>query len=499
MKKSIFTLILLAIIPCGSFAQGKEDRNAESYTIKEVVQPLMPAAPANLPDLSVYTLQNIEKLLPEKKTGAVSVVPMTQIPAFWKFTAPDILKLHQKFQNNRTPQALYIRSGVYDLPQLMQAVADKNVLLKLGNAYILRKPLYIGKEATLVIRGKPKEKIRFVLSAEDGAFMLNAGKFFAIDSAVFSWDRKTNAYTPYKNPSTFRPFLLSSNGSETYIAYSSFKNLGYEEAKSYGVSFSTDTREAGLPRPKGWIINSRFKGLYYGLYTFEADDVALIGNVYTDNIIYAIDPHDRSRRLIIAYNETYNTKVKHGIIISRGVSDSFILNNKSYNNTGSGIMLDRDSKNNVVLDNVSYNNGNYGIALFESSGNYIGGNSVIGNQKDGVRIRNSTDVILHDNSILNNAGAGILVGSANISDAKGRDFKRDPYTAKTEIQVFGGVIDLNYKENIRFEDMNALSLIGIELPLTSRNPLRGDISLSDTKLILQLLKDKRGAQINWKK
>src|SRR3546814_16913053 len=60
-----------------------------------------------------------------------------------------------------------------------------------------------------------------------------------------------------------------------------------------------------------------------------------------NNMIYGIDPHDYSRKLIIAFNSAYGAQKKHGIIGSRGVDDSYFIGNLAFGNHGTGMMLDR--------------------------------------------------------------------------------------------------------------------------------------------------------------
>ena len=93
----------------------------------------------------------------------------------------------------------------------------------------------------------------------------------------------------------------------------------------------------------------------------------LVGNEFTDNVVYAVDPHDRSKRLVIALNTTYGTHKKHGIITSREVDGSWIVGNVSFANHGSGFMLDRDSTDTLIYGNVAFDNEQDGLTLFETS------------------------------------------------------------------------------------------------------------------------------------
>jgi poly(beta-D-mannuronate) C5 epimerase len=124
-------------------------------------------------------------------------------------------------------------------------------------------------------------------------------------------------------------------------------------------------------RPTGWLLNSQFVDNLYGFYCYEADDVVILGNTYRDNIVYGIDPHDRSRRLIIAHNDVFGTHKKHGIILSREVNDSWIIYNRTYNNQLSGIVLDRASVNNLLAYNETYKNRSDGMTLYESGNNLL--------------------------------------------------------------------------------------------------------------------------------
>ncbi|MEB0009967.1 right-handed parallel beta-helix repeat-containing protein, partial [Pseudomonas sp. RTB2] len=81
------------------------------------------------------------------------------------------------------------------------------------------------------------------------------------------------------------------------------------------------------------------------------------------------------------------TKKKHGIIISREVNDSFIFNNRSYDNHLSGLVIDRNSVNNLIAYNEIYKNHTDGITLYESADNLLWGNKVISNTRHGIRIR----------------------------------------------------------------------------------------------------------------
>lgn len=188
-------------------------------------------------------------------------------------------------------------------------------------------------------------------------------------------------------------------------------------------------KRMGRPEPTGWIIGSEFSDMWYGFYCYETQDFVVKDSTYRDNIVYGIDPHDRSHRLIIAGNTVYGTKKKHGIIVSREVNDSWIINNKSYDNKLSGVVIDRNSVNNLVAYNEIYRNHTDGITLYESGDNLIWGNKLINNRRHGIRVRNSVNIRLYENVAMANGLVGVYGHIKDLSDTD-RDIALDPFDAR---------------------------------------------------------------------
>ncbi|MEK7802510.1 MAG: NosD domain-containing protein, partial [Pseudomonadota bacterium] len=214
------------------------------------------------------------------------------------------------------------------------------------------------------------------------------------------------------------------------------------------------------PRPTGWLIDNVFEDLYYGFYSYEADDVVIIGNEYKNNIVYGIDPHDRSRRLIIANNDSYGAKRKHGIIFSREVNDSWIFNNHSHHNQGSGIMLDRNCVGNVIANNQVDYNENDGVVFIESPHNKSYANVIRNNGRSGVRIRNSWDITLMNDKILENNGYAMLVYQAELKD---RDVQMDPYAMRSSFDVIGAEFSNNTAGNINMMNIERAGFYNISV------------------------------------
>jgi poly(beta-D-mannuronate) C5 epimerase len=215
-------------------------------------------------------------------------------------------------------------------------------------------------------------------------------------------------------------------------------------------------------RPTGWLLDSEFSDNWYGFYCFEADDVVIARNVYRDNILYGIDPHDRSRRLIIAENDAYGTHKKHGIIVSREVNDSWIFRNRAHGNALSGIVLDRSSVNNIVADNTTFGNHSDGITIYESSDNLLWNNHAVGNQRHGIRVRNSQRVRLYNNRCIGNGSNGVY---GHIKDLNGtdRDLALDPFTQSVSLVVVGGQLTHNDSGPVAIDSPLSLEMYNVSM------------------------------------
>lgn len=401
--------------------------------------------PPSLPDISGYTLEKIARKAPSSSPGIVEIAEMKDFPDLSEFLEDDTPRRLRLIQKRIHPRALVIRSGRYNFFQLYDTVkgladpdAQDAITMKNG-IYTLHMPLLVLAGASLTISDVDAREVR--LSRDRNAFIANSGDLFILRTKVTGWDEKQNKPAGFVEKHEFRPFITTWNGSHLYIAGADISSLGYLKGKSYGLSYSTCSaclkKAPNLPRPTGAIVASRFSDMYYGFYSYEADDVAIVGNVYADNIIYGIDPHDRSRRLIIAENEAYGSKKKHGIIVSREVNDSWIFNNHAHNNHGSGIMIDRTSVNNIIANNISIDNGADGITFFESQNSTTYNNTVLNNKRSGIRIRNSWNVKLVGDQIAGNKGPAVDIYTAALEGQETRDFELDPYTRKASAEIIG--------------------------------------------------------------
>jgi len=448
LKGSVSLLVAAMLLASTSaFADGaavkaptiaKELQQAKTYTISSPpTAPLEMPKPA-LPDLSGYTAAAMEKKVVRTKPGKVSVRRMMQEDALKDFIGGDNKMAEWVVRQHGIPQAIFVDDGYMNLKDLLGKVPKQYLSETSPGVFLAKLPIVVGRKGILEIDKKTQE---LRLSQQAGSFLINDGQLFVRDTRITGWNEKANGPATFQSPKEFRPFLLAWGGTQTYIANSKMASFGYANSKSYGVSISKYTPNMAKvlkrPEPTGWIINSEFSDMWYGFYCYETTNFVIKGNTYKDNIVYGIDPHDRSHGLIIADNTVYGTKKKHGIIISREVNDSFIFNNRSYDNKLSGLVLDRNSVNNIVADNEFYRNHTDGITLYESGDNLLWGNKVIANRRHGIRVRNSVNIKLYENTSMANGLTGLYGHIKDLTDTD-RDIALDPFDAKVSLIVVGG-------------------------------------------------------------
>ncbi|WP_083360047.1 mannuronan 5-epimerase AlgG [Pseudomonas antarctica] len=448
LKGSVSLLVAAMLLASTSaFADGaavkaptiaKELQQAKTYTISSPPTAPLEMAKPDLPDLSGYTAAAMEKKIVRTTPGKISIRRMMQEDALKDFIGGDNKMAEWVVRQHGIPQAIFVDDGYMNLKDLLGKVPKQYLSETSPGVFLAKLPIVVGRKGILEI-DKNTQELR--LSQQAGAFLINDGQLFVRDTKITGWNEKANGPALFQSPKEFRPFLLAWGGTETYVANSKMASFGYANSKSYGVSISQYTPNMAKvlkrPEPTGWIIDSEFSDMWYGFYCYETTGFVLKGNTYKDNIVYGIDPHDRSHGLIIADNTVYGTKKKHGIIISREVNDSFIFNNRSYDNKLSGLVIDRNSVNNLVADNEIYRNHTDGITLYESGDNLLWGNKVIANRRHGIRIRNSVNIRLYENTSMANGLTGVYGHIKDLTDTD-RDIALDPFDAKVSLIVVGG-------------------------------------------------------------
>jgi poly(beta-D-mannuronate) C5 epimerase len=424
-------------------APAKGLQLAKTYTVTSPPTAPLDLAKPKLPDISGYTAEAVAKKIVRSKPGKIKVRRMMQEDALKDFIGGDNKMIEWVARQHGIPQAIFIEDGYVNLRDLTKSLPKQYFSETSPGVFLARLPIVVGRKGILEVDNKTQE---LRLSQEAGSFLINDGQLFVRDTKITGWREADNGPATFRKPNEFRPFLLSWGGTETYIVNTKIASFGYANSKSYGVSISQYTPNMAKvlkrPQPTGWIIGSEFSDMWYGFYCYEARDVVVKGNTYRDNIVYGIDPHDRSHGLIIANNTVYGTKKKHGIIISREVNDSFIFGNRSYDNNLSGVVIDRNSVNNLIAYNEIFQNHSDGITMYESGDNLIWGNRVINNRRHGIRVRNSVNIRLYENVSMANGLMGVYGHIKDLSDTD-RDIALDPFDTKVSLIVVGGELAAN--------------------------------------------------------
>jgi poly(beta-D-mannuronate) C5 epimerase len=424
-------------------APAKGLQLAKTYTVTSPPSAPLDLAKPKLPDISGYTAEAVAKKIVRSKPGKIKVRRMMQEDALKDFIGGDNKMIEWVARQHGIPQAIFIEDGYVNLRDLTKSLPKQYFSETSPGVFLARLPIVVGRKGILEVDNKTQE---LRLSQEAGSFLINDGQLFVRDTKITGWREADNGPATFRKPNEFRPFLLSWGGTETYIVNTRIASFGYANSKSYGVSISQYTPNMAKvlkrPQPTGWIIGSEFSDMWYGFYCYEARDVVVKGNTYRDNIVYGIDPHDRSHGLIIADNTVYGTQKKHGIIISREVNDSFIFNNRSYDNNLSGVVIDRNSVNNLIAYNEIFQNHSDGITMYESGDNLIWGNRVINNRRHGIRVRNSVNIRLYENVSMANGLMGVYGHIKDLSDTD-RDIALDPFDTKVSLIVVGGELAAN--------------------------------------------------------
>jgi len=410
-------------------------------------------------DWSRYTVEAVRQRIPKKMYG--SDVESLLSARLYFIGSQNIQEMQEVWQANEIsrPKTIVVANGVYDVADLHRLINDDSVIEKTKeDTYLFRQSIYVAPTASLVIRD-----VSIRLSIHHGVFLVTDGQLFVADAIITSWDEHAENEGKRENildselllygRQTPRPYILMNEGSHLYMANSRINGLGYKGQRgTFGLSISkrppvVTHRLHGYIRarakPTGWLIGNTFTNNFFGFYSNRADDVLLLGNVYYDNVIYNIDPHDYSNRLLIARNLTYNAQKAHGIIISREVSDSIIAENLSFSNYGSGIMLDRNSNNTLVYANLTIGNEGDGIAIFESDYNLVMGNITAQNVRNGIYVRNSDHVNVKNNFIFRNGSSGAETAVVDIDNLETRNFVLDPYHKSTSVLYEGNRFDSN--------------------------------------------------------
>jgi parallel beta-helix repeat protein len=333
---------------------------------------------------------------------------------------------------NSDDQTITLYSSAASLGDLGRALSRPDLLREEApGQWLLNANLMIAPGGSLRIAAPDTRWLK--LRSDERSFVkleARGGKLVIENTCITSWDTIHNTFDEQWTDK--RASVLARRGGMMTIHAAELSYLGYRTddlgTGTYGVSWM------GTDAP-GEVTDSRFTHNFFGLYTNSVIGLVIRGNDIYDSVLYGIDPHTSSRKLLIEGNSVHDNG-KHGIILAEDCTDTSIRDNIAYNNLQHGIVL-YQSNNNEIVGNTSYGNVEQGINLNDSSGNTVRHNVVydnadagIGvgqkshhntisenetrrNRKDGIVLYGDTlQTTIHGNTVRDNARAGIYVKDA---------------------------------------------------------------------------------------
>jgi poly(beta-D-mannuronate) C5 epimerase len=117
------------------------------------------------------------------------------------------------------------------------------------------------------------------------------------------------------------------------------------------------------------------------------------------------------------------------------------------------------------------------MAVFESPCTIVGMNDVSGNNRAGIKVRNSWDVLLLQNLITGNKGSAVegFISDLTVSDGSaGRNFVLDPYQPVAGFSAIGNAVDAN-GAGIQAAGVSQIELYGNQFRNQSDRLVAGDL------------------------
>lgn len=338
---------------------------------------------------------------------------------------------------------IYLKCGRTNIPQIHEIVG--NTLLQQENkTWLLNSNLEILNGATLYINSSDVEWLKINSTKGNFHYILASGNLLINNTKISSWDSSTNYYALSNSDGPAgRSYLLTSKGNgSTYIHNSEIAHLGYDYPRSFGLTFYTGANSV--------ISNNRIHDLWYGFYSHSAGatNITIKDNLFTDNVVYGIDPHSGTHDIQIINNTVHNNG-KHGIICAEDCYGISVVNNTVYKNKGNGIMFYDNVSYSYILENNLAGNEEDGIYIHNSFSNSVYDNA-IANSSNGIRITDgSVDNKLEDNKIVNVSNSGIYL----LKNSTGNIIKNNSIEiARNGITFQGEETFLNRLENNSIRD-----------------------------------------------
>ncbi len=332
---------------------------------------------------------------------------------------------------------------VTSIPELAAKLKPYGVFTQTGpKSYVQNRPLLIEQNIRVDITGETVESLS-LKSEQNGEIVCLCVKDATIlvkDTTITSLDTITG--TPDTDITNKRSFIRANASARMDIVNSTISYLGtplednptnpiLNEGGTYGISWRIPDDALGKDIVTGWVEKTTFVKNHFGAYTFGASGMMWRDNIFEENDVYGLDPHDDSNNAMVEGN-TFRNNGKHGFIVSKRCNYNIIRNNTSYGNKLHGFMLHQDSVYNLMENNVAYDNVD-NFAIYASNFNMIRGNKSYNAKGSHVRINASAANTYVMDNVMYGGNKGVFAyGDARNIYVHGNTFNTLNYVLQTD-------------------------------------------------------------------
>ena len=210
----------------------------------------------------------------------------------------------------------------------------------------------------------------------------------------------------------------------------------------------------------------------YGIYLADGSDYNTIQNNQLAFNGYGIGVND-SFAISINNNQIHNNTLSGIYLFKSQGGGEQIRSNSIYSNQREGIRLENTSGYELHTNNISFNQ--QGIHLFLSNSNGVGNNRIFNNQQSGILLNRSNDVEFISENVVYNNQQGIYIDNSNNTDLSMAadeiyNNSRGMVLVNSWNNILGAAPDqfLNYENSIRIHNNS----VGVILAAANNNTLQ---------------------------
>lgn len=504
MSRLVFRISILSAMIASPHAAAEAESRAAPLPERGGYRLSTLAAPPHRQDwmeLSRQATAGCQQLppLPKVARGELKVLPLVKDRYFNKFFQNGGRLERLIVQQKGVPQAIVLESGVWRLEELAKRLAgEQGAMQREGSNYLLRLPLLVREGAGLLVQDN--ETLR--LSRDRGTFILNLGTVHVRQARLDAWDEEARQpATPIAvNPQAFQPFLLGWSGSTTVISASQVIGLGFSENLSHGLEFSEgpiglEGVALGAP-PRVFLQQSQLEALYTGIRATSVPEVRVCGNHILKSRQHAIHLEEGSSG-VVADNLVAANQGPYAVYMSKGARNIFFVRNDISENQRSGISISNSSD--IILGGNTIRQNFDAVYIQTSDKILMADNSIFDNQRHGVSMRDMGGVRLQGGRIGPNRGVGVMalkqpaaggeVDSASLAGA----LPPRALTASRRVELLGVTLEGNHSSTLFIEAPYRVVLGATDIlyPDVRRRPVfRGVLNAFESDILYRLPRQK---------